>query len=682
MRFFSVILLLAVAAASGDLTGQTAQGALSRGPYLQKATVSSVVVVWRTRGAITPVLRIGDTPGNLTTIIRGADITLRASVDVDPSAEIARLYQEPAAEVANRESDHDPSTPPNTFQYEATVSGLESGSSYYYAIYNEDRLLAGADDEHHFNTHPSIGSSTKMRVWVVGDSGTGGEDQARVHESMRTFVEKTGRKIDHFIHVGDMAYGDGTDREFQAHFFEPYQSILRNTVCWPAMGNHEGHTSRGISGFGPYYDAYVLPTYAEAGGVASGTEAYYSFDISGVHFICLDSHDLDRSADGAMAQWLRADLEKANAQWLVAFWHHPPYTKGSHDSDRETQLIQMRENFMPILEASGVDLTLTGHSHIYERSMLMDGAYATPTIAPGVILDDGDGDPAGNGGYRKSAGLRPHEGSVSVVAGHGGTTLGRKGTMPVMRQIILEHGSVLLDIDGDTLTGIMLNKNGETRDVFSIVKQGTVTPRRVENPWQPVHDVALLTSIRLDFKDSSVGAAPAGWQVATGAGSEMVVTASSDQKIRMLRAQSAAEPLIGIYTPWTLRGLEYETSFRLSEGGARAVGLVFGYKDPRNYFRVLLDAAAGVVRTTRITEGVETVLDERSAQISIGPWLHLAVEAENAQAEIHFEDEREQQTTLEFAVPLGAEVPPGSVGFYLPANSTVEFRTFEIEHER
>src|SRR5688572_22310185 len=62
---------------------------------------------------------------------------------------------------------------------------------------------------------------------------------------------------------------------------------------------------------------------------------------------------------------------------------------------------------MPILEEAGVDLTLTGHSHIYERSMLIDGAYSTPTTARGVVLDDGDGNPAGDGAYLKGAGLQP-----------------------------------------------------------------------------------------------------------------------------------------------------------------------------------------------------------------------------------------------------------------------------------
>jgi hypothetical protein len=56
--------------------------------------------------------------------------------------------------------------------------------------------------------------------------------------------------------------------------------------------------------------------------------------------------------------------------------------------------------------------------------------------------------------------------------------------MPVMREIFVENGSVILDLDGDTLVGHMINRNGVIRDVFSLVKSGTVEVRRVENPWQ------------------------------------------------------------------------------------------------------------------------------------------------------------------------------------------------------
>ncbi|MCI0747444.1 MAG: metallophosphoesterase family protein [Verrucomicrobia subdivision 3 bacterium] len=458
--------------ALGSEPGQHHTNVFARGPYVQLATHHSIFVVWRTEAKITPGVRFGASPDHLDREVRDDDIITRVgatnkAVKLPPGQ--FRLH----------------SAPEGTYQYEAHITGLQSDTQYYYGVYDGDTRLTGRDPSFHFRTHPIPGTDRPMRFWVVGDSGTGRETQSIVHWSMTHWTKKEKRPLDFYLHVGDMAYSRGRDVEFQTRFFEMYEPTLRNVVCWPAMGNHEGATSKGTNGIGPYYDAYVLPTRAEAGGLASGMEAFYSFDYGRAHFICLDSHDLDRKPTGMMAQWLKADLEEARADWLIAYFHHPPYTKGSHDSDREKQLIEMRTHIMPILESGGIDVVLTGHSHIYERSMLMDGAYATPTVAENVILDDGDGDPTGHGPYRKSAGIHPNEGAIQVVAGHGGTTLRRKGTMPVMRRIIVEHGSVLIDIAGDTLTGTMIDKYGERRDLFSLVKRGTVTPTRLANPWQP-----------------------------------------------------------------------------------------------------------------------------------------------------------------------------------------------------
>ena len=187
-----------------------------------------------------------------------------------------------------------------------------------------------------------------------------------------------------------------------------------------------------------------------------------------------------------MAQWLKADLEMTQAEWIIGFWHHPPYTKGTHDSDFEIELIEMRELILPILESGGVDLVLSGHSHIYERSMLIDGAYATPTRGDGVVLDDGDGNPAGHGAYLKGAGLNPHEGTVALVAGHGEGSASSHRACPVMRSVVTEIGSVILDIDDDVLTGRMINQDGQIRDTFQLIKRGEVEPETVEFPWQPV----------------------------------------------------------------------------------------------------------------------------------------------------------------------------------------------------
>jgi hypothetical protein len=444
---------------------------IARGPYLQLATPNSIFVVWRTETKIEPSVRFGSSPLKLDRVVKGNDIIVRYGTTnrILPGLRIGKLH----------------SAPEGTWQFEARISGLRPDTQYYYAVYDGDTRLTPEDASYYFRTHPIKGARRPMRFWVVGDSGTGRETQSAVHLAMIDQVNRERRPLDFYLHLGDMAYSRGRDVEFQTRFFEMYDSTLRNVVCWPTMGNHEGATSRGTNGIGPYYDAYVLPTRAEAGGVASGLEAFYSFEYGRAHFICLDSHDLDRRPTALMARWLKQDLEKAKADWLIAYFHHPPYTKGSHDSDREKQLIEMRTHIMPILEWGGVDLVLTGHSHIYERSMLMDGAYATPTIAEYVIFDDREGNPRTDGPYQKSAGINPHEGTIQVVAGHGGTNVRRKGTMPVMRKIILEHGSVIIDIDGDTLIGTMIDKYGEERDRFGLVKRGRVFPRRIAQPWQP-----------------------------------------------------------------------------------------------------------------------------------------------------------------------------------------------------
>jgi acid phosphatase type 7 len=478
---FALAFAFASLAGSYNSAASSAAPHFSRAPYLQFATTNSIHVVWRTEGPILPVVRFGEKPDALTE--KATEVVVRASLGAEGKTIPARWL--PLRTEQNLKLPKLHSAPVGTFQYEVKLTGLKPATRYFYAVLDGDHPLTPRDASYSFVTPPPVGTASRVRFWALGDSGTGRREQATVHKAMLEAVRRESRPIDLWLHLGDMAYGTGRDVEFQSRFFESYDVTLRSSVCWPTMGNHEGATSKGTTGIGPYYDAYIVPTRGEAGGVPSGTEAYYSFDYANIHFVCLDSHDLERKPSGAMAKWLKADLEKTLADWVIAFWHHPPYTKGSHDSDKEKDLTEMREMIMPLIDSGGVDLVLTGHSHVYERSMLIDGAYATPTVAENVVLDDGDGDPQGDGVYRKSQGIHPHQGTVQIVAGHGGANLGRKGTIPFMRKTLVEHGSVLVDIYGDTLTATMVNLNGSTRDFFSLVKRGTVEHARIALPWQP-----------------------------------------------------------------------------------------------------------------------------------------------------------------------------------------------------
>jgi len=474
------------------------QGAPSVGivrqPYLQQGTPDGVTVVWRT-----------DAP---------TDSRVRFST-------VQGLFDQQATN-ATVATDH-----------VVTIGSLPPATRYYYDVGSTTSVQAGGTAQHYFDTSPSEGAAAPFRVWVLGDSGSLSAEQLNVRNAMLSYTAANPPNI--MVHVGDIAYDSGTEDEFTQKHFGVYQDILRHTVSWTTLGNHEGlSTVSGSPGAssGPYYTAFVLPAGADAGGEPSGTEAYYSFNYANVHFICLNSTQVSRATNGPMAQWLQADLANTGAQWVIAFWHHPPYSKGTHNSDTETELIQMRENIMPILEAGGVDLVLNGHSHDYERSYLIDGTYSTPTpgfatlLGTGHILDDGDGRPTGDGAYLKSPGPNAHEGEVVVVAGHGGSSNGGSLNHPVMYHSESAHGSVILDIDGNGLNATNLRSDGVVTDTFSIVK-GDLPPR-VSQAVPPKEDIlASLTSITVTFSTDVTGV-DAGDLTVNGSAATAVVPTGSD----------------------------------------------------------------------------------------------------------------------------------------------------------
>src|SRR6059036_499136 len=425
---------------------------VSRGPYLQMGTPTSVVVRWRTDVATDSRVSYGSAPDSLT-----------AAVDDTTSKT----------------------------EHEVTLSLLSPDTVYYYAVGTTTGILAGNDASHFFLTAPNPGTPKPTRLWALGDSGTADAGARAVRDAY--FVFAGTRHTDLWLMLGDNAYSDGTDSQYQAALFNMYPEMLRKSVLWPTLGNHDGHSADSGTQTGPYYDIFTLPRNAEAGGVASGTEAYYSFDYGNTHFIVLDSFESDRSPGGAMTTWLQADLAATTQDWIIAFWHHPPYSKGSHNSDTEVELVQMRQYALPILEQGGVDLVLSGHSHSYERSFLIDGHYGlSSTFNNAMKKNGGDGRVGGQGAYRKaSAGPAPHEGAVYVVAGSSGQTSGGPLNHPAMFVSLDELGSLVLDVNGRQLDAGFLGVDGALRDHFTLVK-GSGTPPAADFDAAPLAGIAPL----------------------------------------------------------------------------------------------------------------------------------------------------------------------------------------------
>jgi hypothetical protein len=263
-----------------------------------------------------------------------------------------------------------------------------------------------------------------------------------------------------------------------------YPSYLRQSVLWSTIGNHDTAQLSNPSLSIPYFQIFSNPTNGAAGGVASGTENYYSFDYGRIHFISLDSMTSSRAPGSPMLTWLEADLGATTQDWIIAFWHHPAYSKGSHNSDTETELIEMRSNVLPILEAGGVDLVLAGHSHSYERSFFINGHYGlSNTFTPAMKLDGGSGREDGTGSYKKPTDLAANKGAVYVVAGNGGHVTNWTGGStaeynptppPMMYYSALHVGSMVIDVNGDRLDAKLIRETGAVDDYFSIVKSAPV----------------------------------------------------------------------------------------------------------------------------------------------------------------------------------------------------------------
>ena len=395
----------------------------------------------------------------------------------------------------------------NTTDHEIRITGLTPDTRYYYAIGSAASVIKGSY-RNYFITSPPASTKRKIRIGVFGDPGTGTHVQKKSRDNylLLNGAYNNGEMI---IMLGDNAYNAGTEAEHTSRFFNIYDNnIFDNHVIFPVPGNHDyaNDHNRAVDHNVPYYSIVTVPANAESGGLASGTEHYYSYDYGNIHFIMLDSYGIDGgnhlyddTTNGQQARWLKADLA-ANAgkhKWTIACMHHPPYTHGSHISDSEKDLAAIRQKITPILERYGVDVVLAGHSHVYERSFLvkdhtgLSGSFNNGTDTGGTALSQSSARYDGSKGNAAAAdssaadGSCPYfiidsvykHGTVYVVAGSAGQVTGNTAnTYPVFytrnqsTSLGGESGALYLEIEDNRLDARFIGYSGTVRDQFTIMK--------------------------------------------------------------------------------------------------------------------------------------------------------------------------------------------------------------------
>lgn len=468
--FLSVVLFFEMQAAS-----------IIRGPYLNMATQHSVHVRWRTNSATNSIVQYGTTDGSLT--LNVTDNTLV--------------------------TDHD-----------VVITGLSPDTKYFYSVGATNPVAenyrSGAD--YFFTTLPEKGTERLTRIWAVGDCGNNSSNQLNVRNNYMKYMGEN--HTDAMLLLGDNAYDAGMDNEYSTNFFPIYQdSLLRNVVLWPAPGNHDyaNNATRQNDHAIAYYDMFSLPKNGESGGVASGTEAYYSYDIGNIHFLSLDSYGKDSNTYflydtlGPQVRWIKNDLAANTQKWTIAYWHHPPFTLGSHNSETEGDLINIRYRFIRILERYGVDLVLCGHSHVYERSYFLNGYYGSETsfnLGTNALTSS-------TAKYDNSANSCPYvknqpskKGTVYVVSGSAGQLGGNPLNLAWPHNAMVYSnrdigGGLALTVQGNRLDAEWVCSDGVIRDRFTMMKdvnkketyiipQGDIVP--LSSSWNGTYNWSVAGS--------------------------------------------------------------------------------------------------------------------------------------------------------------------------------------------
>lgn len=355
-----------------------------------------------------------------------------------------------------------------TQNHRLRLTGLQADTRYYYRIQHQGEWLQPAN---WFVTSPQPGASRPARIWLWGDPGKPSEKIPVLNASLawlQTNAQGRPAYADAILTTGDNAYPSATNRDYMRDFFLPYQDVLKNIPLWPVYGNHDARRWT-------FYKLFDRPMLGESGGLASQSRQYFSFDYGQAHFILLDNHHFDLSAETAMTDWLQRDIQQTQQRWVIVLFHHPPYTGGTYDSDNEKQsrgrMKKTRENLLPIFEKAGVDLVIAGHSHVYERSDLIHCHYGlSNTFAPSMVMDTGKQEAQVLSYHKAASFANGYTGTMYMVLGSSGEGNKRNIIHPALPYASAKAGSVVMDIDAETLTSRYITADGSVEDEFRIVK--------------------------------------------------------------------------------------------------------------------------------------------------------------------------------------------------------------------
>ena len=194
------------------------------------------------------------------------------------------------------------------------------------------------------------------------------------------------------ITLGDHAYESATQQDFE-RCYEPTWGRF-NAITRPTPGNHDFESNEAL----PYYDYFDWYRRDEP----ARRRGYYEFRFAGWQILALNSM-LPMEAGSQQADWLAGRLAEADADCVLAYWHHPLFSSGRHGvnpwDSGEQSVAAWR-----LLERSGAELVVNAHEHFYERFVpLASSGEPAPDGIRQFVVGTGGGDLRATVGQRANS---------------------------------------------------------------------------------------------------------------------------------------------------------------------------------------------------------------------------------------------------------------------------------------
>ena len=291
-----------------------------------------------------------------------------------------------------------------TYTYHATISNLQPDTSYVYEVLHDGASpLPGT-----FRTGPR-GRSGAYRFTSFGDQAI----PAPLGLGLGPATANAGYIVDavealdplFHLHNGDLCYANLSDVPVATwrSFFTNNMRSARNRPWMPCAGNHENEVGNGPQGYESFQTRFEVPD----NGSASFKGNWYAFTVGAIRVISINNDDVCLQdggfsgyrrdhvpgyqvngynpyirgySGGEQRGWLAAELARASRSedidWIVVCMHQVAMSS-AHFNGAD---LGIRQEFLPLFDAYGVDLVVAGHEHHFERTFAVRGTIPGSTL--------------------------------------------------------------------------------------------------------------------------------------------------------------------------------------------------------------------------------------------------------------------------------------------------------------